>query len=172
MMNVAQHAMIAEAAGEGGALLLQGLAVLVLAGLAMVLGALLFGWLLRPSVPHPDKLEPYECGEPAIGSSWVQFNLRFYVVALVFLVFDIELALFWPWAVVFGAGSSDAAPAGGPDPVRLAATWDMLFFFGVIVAGFLYLWRFGHLDWVRALAAGHGASSGGSEGGAGTGGDA
>ncbi len=56
--------------------------------------------------------------------------------------------------------------------MRLAATWDMLFFFGVIVAGFLYLWRFGHLDWVRAMGAGQGASSGGSVGGAGSGGEA
>ncbi len=130
---------------EGGADLVQGMVVFLIAGLAMVLGALVTGWFLRPSLPHPEKQEPYECGEPTIGPSWVQFDLRFYVVALVFLVFDVEVALFYPWAVVFGAGSHD---------VKVAATYDMLFFFGVIVVGFVYLWRFGYLDWVRASASG------------------
>ncbi|MBI4579813.1 MAG: NADH-quinone oxidoreductase subunit A [Planctomycetes bacterium] len=130
---------------EGGADLVQGMVIFLLAGLAMVLGALVVGWFLRPKLPHPDKQQAYECGEPTIGSSWVQFDLRFYVVALVFLVFDVEVALFYPWAVVFGAGTT---------AVKAAATWDMLFFFGVIVVGFLYLWRFGYLDWVRASTGG------------------
>ncbi len=135
---------------EGGADLVQGMVVFLIAGLAMVLGALVTGWFLRPSLPHPDKQEPYECGEPTIGPSWVQFDLRFYVVALVFLVFDVEVALFYPWAVVFGAGSH---------AVKVAATWDMLFFFGVIVVGFVYLWRFGYLDWVRASSGGRDTES-------------
>ncbi len=114
-----------------------GLLIFVVAALAMSLGAILIGKLLRTSLPHPNKDEAYECGEPAIGSSWVQFDLRFYVVALVFLIFDIEIALFYPWAVVY-------REAG------VGALWDMLFFFAVLVVGFLYLWRFGYLDWVRA----------------------
>ncbi|QDV89081.1 NAD(P)H-quinone oxidoreductase subunit 3 [Phycisphaerae bacterium RAS2] len=114
-----------------------GLLLFVVGGLAISLGGLTIGRLVRTSLPHPEKGAPYECGEPAIGSSWVQFDLRFYVVALVFLIFDIEIALFYPWAVVY-------KEAG------IAALWDMLFFFGVIVVGFLYLWRFGYLDWVRA----------------------
>lgn len=130
---------------EGGTDLVQGMVVFLIAGLAMVLGALVFGWFLRPNLPHPEKQEAYECGEPTIGPSWVQFDLRFYVVALVFLVFDVEVALFYPWAVVFGAGSH---------AVKVAATWDMLFFFGVIVVGFVYLWRFGYLDWVWACTGG------------------
>ena len=75
----------------------------------------------------------------------MQFDLRFYVVALVFLVFDVEIALFYPWAVVYGSGDQS---------VKLAALYDMLFFFGVLVVGFLYLWRFGYLDWVRASTGG------------------
>ncbi len=114
-----------------------GLLLFAVGGLAISLGGLTIGRLVRTSLPHPEKGAPYECGEPAIGSSWVQFDLRFYVVALVFLIFDIEIALFYPWAVVY-------KEAG------IAALWDMLFFFGVIVVGFLYLWRFGYLDWVRA----------------------
>jgi len=130
---------------EGGVDLVQGLVVFLIAGLAMVLGALVVGWFLRPRLPHPQKQEAYECGEPTIGANWIQFDLRFYVVALVFLIFDVEIALFYPWAVVFGAGVRSA---------KVAATWDMLFFFGVIVIGFLYLWRFGYLDWVRASTGG------------------
>ena len=125
------------------------------AGGGMVLGALLFGWLLRTRIHHPEKDAPYECGEPAIGSSWIQFDLRFYVVALVFLVFDVEIALFYPWAVVFGGGTvtgTGEAAEAALRQVQFAALWDMLFFFGVIVVGFLYLWRFGYLDWVRACS--------------------
>ena len=114
-----------------------GLLLFTLAGIAIILGALTIGRFLRPTLPHPEKDEPYECGEPPVGSSWVQFDLRFYVVALVFVIFDIEIALFYPWAVVF-------RQAG------MAGLWDMLFFFGVIVVGFVYLWRYGYLDWVRA----------------------
>lgn len=131
--------------------LVQAIVIFLLAGVALAFGALIFGRLLRPNRPHQVKLAAYECGEVPFGSARVQFDLRFYVVALVFLVFDVEIALFWPWAVVFGGGSSTAEVPIGPDSrIRLAALYDMLFFFGVIVVGFLYLWRFGYLDWVRA----------------------
>jgi NADH-quinone oxidoreductase subunit A len=62
----------------------------------------MIGKLVRPKRPDPEKLTVYECGEPTIGSAWVQFDLRFYVVALLFVIFDVEMALFFPWAVVFG----------------------------------------------------------------------
>ncbi len=71
-------------------------------GFLFVFANLLLGRFLRPSDPHPEKLEIYECGEPAIGSSFVQFDLRFYVVALVFIIFDVEVAFLFPWATVFG----------------------------------------------------------------------
>ena len=61
---------------------------------------LLVGRLVRPRLPNTEKLEVYECGEPTIGSSFVQFDLRFYVVALLFIIFDVEVALFFPWATV------------------------------------------------------------------------
>ncbi|MCH2115095.1 MAG: NADH-quinone oxidoreductase subunit A [Pirellulales bacterium] len=63
---------------------------------------LLVGRLVRPKLPNTEKLEVYECGEPVIGSSFVQFDLRFYVVALLFIIFDVEIAFFFPWATVFG----------------------------------------------------------------------
>ncbi len=78
------------------------LALFVGVALVFVFVNLLIGWLLRPRNPEPEKLEIYECGEPAIGSSYVQFDLRFYVVALLFIIFDVEVAFFFPWATLFG----------------------------------------------------------------------
>ena len=71
-------------------------------GLLFLFVNLLLGRFVRPSNPQPEKLEIYECGEPSIGSSYVQFDLRFYVVALLFIIFDVEVAFFFPWATVFG----------------------------------------------------------------------
>ena len=72
---------------------------------------LLVGWLVRPREPNVEKLEVYECGEPTIGSSFVQFDLRFYVVALLFIIFDVEVALFFPWATVFGKATQLTDPS-------------------------------------------------------------
>ncbi len=71
---------------------------------------LLVGRLVRPKLPNPEKLEVYECGEPVIGSSFVQFDLRFYVVALLFIIFDVEIAFFFPWATVFGKSVQLTSP--------------------------------------------------------------
>lgn len=71
---------------------------------------LLMGKMIRPSKPDADKLTIYECGEPAIGSAWIQFDLRFYVVALLFVIFDVEVVFFFPWALVFGKANQLAMP--------------------------------------------------------------
>ena len=78
------------------------LALFATVGFSFVFASLLLGWFLRADTPTPTKLETYECGEPAIGPGTVQFDLRFYVVALVFLIFEVEVALFFPPAVIFG----------------------------------------------------------------------
>ncbi len=80
------------------------------AGFLVVFAALLIGSLLRPRAPSPEKLATYECGEPTIGPGFVQFDLRFYVVALVFLVFEVEVGFFFPWASVFGKAVQLADP--------------------------------------------------------------
>jgi NADH-quinone oxidoreductase subunit A len=71
-------------------------------GIGFIFVHLLAGMLIRPRKPGPEKGTIYECGEPTIGSAWIQFDLRFYVVALLFVIFDVEVAFFFPWAVVFG----------------------------------------------------------------------
>src|SRR6266849_2584864 len=75
-------------------------------GFGFIFVHLLAGKFLRPSKPLPEMLAIYECGEPTIGSSWIQFDLRFYVVALLFVIFDVEVAFFFPWAVVFGKANT------------------------------------------------------------------
>ncbi len=122
-------------------------------GAAFVLANMVIGHFARPSIPNPEKATVYECGEPIIGSSWVQFDLRFYIVALVYLIFDVEVALFYPWAVAYGNAPALAEQIGMTvSAVRGVAIVDMLFFFGVLLVGFAYLWRFGYLDWVRSAA--------------------
>jgi NADH-quinone oxidoreductase subunit A len=78
------------------------LALFIAFGFAFLFVNLLVGKFLRPKAPNAEKLEIYECGEPTIGSSFVQFDIRFYVVALLFIIFDVEIAFFFPWANVFG----------------------------------------------------------------------
>ena len=86
------------------------LALFAAVGIVFLFVNLLVGKFLRPHDPHPEKLEIYECGEPTIGSSFVQFDLRFYVVALLFIIFDVEVAFFFPWAAAFGKSVNMADP--------------------------------------------------------------
>lgn len=146
-MHLEQDMLAQVVRGETNIELVIGVLLFIIAGFMMAFAALVVGRFVRPTIRHPEKAAVYECGEPAVGESWVQFDLRFYVVALLFIIFDVEIAMFWPWAVVFG--SADAATETGR-AIKTVAMYDMLFFFGVVVVGFLYLWRFGYLDWVKA----------------------
>jgi NADH-quinone oxidoreductase subunit A len=133
--------------------LLLSVTVFVAFGAVFVLANLVAGAFARPAIPNPEKSTVYECGEPVIGSSWVQFDLRFYIVALVYLIFDVEVALFYPWAVAYGNAPQLGQQIGmSVSALRGVAIVDMLFFFGVLLVGFAYLWRFGYLDWVRSAA--------------------
>lgn len=154
----------------------------IIAGSVLVLLPMLIGRLVRPNIPTPEKLAVYECGEPSIGSSYVQFDLRFYVVALLFIIFDVEVAFFFPWAIVYGNATqladprlSEAArtelsarmmnvPADAVTGEMVIAadqalqmSWmglaDIAVFFGVLLVGFAYVWKRGDLDWVRAMVA-------------------
>src|SRR5438128_5279912 len=81
-----------------------------LVGAGFIFVHLVLGKLIRPNKPDAEKSTVYECGEPTIGSAWVQFDLRYYVVALLFVIFDVEVAFFFPWAVVFGDANALANP--------------------------------------------------------------
>jgi NADH-quinone oxidoreductase subunit A len=94
-------------------------------GIGFILVHLLAGKLIRPAKPDTEKLTIYECGEPTIGSAWVQFDLRFYVVALLFVIFDVEVVFFFPWAVVFGTATT-LAKKSLPDAERTALTAQLL----------------------------------------------
>ncbi len=83
-----------------------------------------------------DKYIPYECGETPVGSAWVQFNIRFYVVALIFIIFDVEIIFLLPWAVVFKS-------------LGAFAFYEGLIFIAILVVGLAYVWRKGDLSWVR-----------------------
>jgi NADH-quinone oxidoreductase subunit A len=96
-------------------------ALFALTGFLFLFVNLLVGWLVRPRLPNQEKLEVYECGEPTIGSSFVQFDLRFYVVALLFIIFDVEVAFFFPWAAVFGKVTQMAA-----EPPSAVAASDVM----------------------------------------------
>ncbi len=92
--------------------------------------------LIRPSHPNAIKNSTYECGEMPIGDTWVRFNVRFYVIALVFLLFDVEVVFLLPWAVVF-------------KQLGWFAFIEMIIFVVILMAGFAYVWKKGDLEWDR-----------------------
>lgn len=153
--------------------------VFTVSAIGFLLAPLLIGRLVRPRLPNAEKDATYECGEPTIGSSYIQFDLRFYVVALLFIIFDVEVVFFFPWATVFGTAMQLADTALSPEARRqlseqlltlpagtltnetaisaqsaLALGWtsfvDVLVFFAVLIVGFAYVWKRGDLDWVRS----------------------
>lgn len=107
-------------------------------GLVAVSAMLFLSRLLAPRNPNPTKLSTYECGEVPYGDSWGQFNIRFYVVALIFIIFDVELAMLYPWAVVFRH-------------LGWLAFIEVSIFILILVAGLAYVWKEGDLEWVRAI---------------------
>jgi len=98
------------------------IALFAITGFLFLFANLVIGWLVRPRLPNVEKLEVYECGEPTIGSSFVQFDLRFYVVALLFIIFDVEVAFFFPWAAVFGKATQLSAVPPAAHASELVAT--------------------------------------------------
>ncbi|WP_266203813.1 NADH-quinone oxidoreductase subunit A [Pontibacter kalidii] len=115
-------------------------------GAIFVVIGLLTARIIRPSRPNPEKLTTYESGEEPIGNAWVQFNPRFYVVALIFIIFDVELAFLFPWATVFGRRDLIEATDGVWGWFSLV---EMFIFIGVLVLGLAYAWAKGHLDWIK-----------------------
>jgi len=116
-------------------------------GLVFVFANLLVASLVRPSRSTDEGLETYECGEEAIGDAWIQFDIRYYTVALVYVVFAVEIAFLFPWALVLRecfAGTGAAAGQG----VGLFALVEGLLFVAILFLGLVYVWVKGDLDWV------------------------
>ncbi|MFM2377372.1 MAG: hypothetical protein RLZZ165_2469 [Bacteroidota bacterium] len=126
--------------GEYGTALLY-----VLGGLIFVIGGLLLNRLVAPNRPNSEKLSTYECGEDPVGNARIQINSRFYVAALIFLVFDVEIVFLFPWATVFA----------DKDLIGMAPTWGWLalieafVFMAVLLLGLAYVWVKGDLDWIK-----------------------
>jgi NADH:ubiquinone oxidoreductase subunit 3 (subunit A) len=112
------------------------LAFLVVGAAFLVVNLLLWK-VLRPSRFSEEKLTTYECGENPVGSAWIQFNIRFYVFALIFIIFDVEAVFLLPWAVVFRE-------------MGMLAFVEGLVFIAILVVALAYVWRKGDLEWVRA----------------------
>ncbi len=113
-----------------------GVLMCLVAGALFVGGTLVMASLVRPSHFTKEKYIPYECGEDPIGNSRIQFNIRFYVFALAFLIFDVEAVFLFPWAVVY-------------QNLGLFAFVEGIIFIGILALGLAYLWAKGDLEWVR-----------------------
>lgn len=115
--------------------------VFLLLGFVLAAAMLGLGRLIRPQNPETAKLSSYECGEPPSGSAWINFNIRFYLVALVFVVFDVELAFMYPVMAVFKGWVADGR--------GLYALAEILLFIGVLAVGLVYVWAKRDLEWVK-----------------------
>ncbi|MBD0305067.1 MAG: NADH-quinone oxidoreductase subunit A [Nitrospiraceae bacterium] len=110
--------------------------ILIFIAVALAFGvvSLLAGWVVRPSRPYRAKLAPYESGSPLFSDARVQFPMRYYVIAMLFVIFDIEIVFLFPWAVVY-------------HKLGLVGLVEMAVFIGILVVGFWYAWKKGALEW-------------------------
>ena len=102
--------------------------------LGLSLGFIILNFLLSPKKPDPEKLSAYECGFEAFSDSSMEFDVRFYLVAILFIIFDLEIAFLFPWAVTL-------------NNTGLFGFWSMMVFLSVLTVGFVYEWKKGALDW-------------------------
>ncbi|MEQ9520003.1 MAG: NADH-quinone oxidoreductase subunit A [Parvibaculum sp.] len=117
-------------------LLSEYLPIVIFLGLAAVisLALLIVPFVIAPSNPDPEKLSAYECGFDAFDDSRMRFDVKFYLVAILFIIFDLEVAFLFPWAVSLG-------------DIGLFGFWSMMVFLGVLTVGFIYEWKKGALEW-------------------------
>ena len=111
------------------------LILLIICGVLFAGGTILVSRFFVPHTYNPQKLEAYECGIPTQGTSWIQFNVGYYLFALIFLIFDVEIVFLYPWAVVLRE-------------VGMLAFVEILFFIFILFLGLLYAWKKGALKWI------------------------
>ncbi len=109
--------------------------IFIIAGIGLVLFTFLFSSLIRPHKPGKVKYETYECGIPILGKSWIQFNNRFYIIGLIFVIFDVEAVFLFPWAVAYKS-------------LGFFALVEMVIFIAILLVGLVYAWKKGALKWV------------------------
>ena len=108
--------------------------VFLFIAIGLSIGFVVLNFLLSPRKPDPEKLSTYECGFEAFGDSRMEFDVRFYLVAILFIIFDLEIAFLFPWAISLGQ-------------IGLIGFWSMMFFLFILTIGFIYEWKIGALDW-------------------------
>ena len=122
------------------ALLLDYLPIIIFLAVAAALGGVFIGlaWLFAPNNPDPEKISAYECGFNAFEDARMKFDVRFYLVSILFIIFDLEVAFLFPWGVSL---------MRLPHATQVFAFWSMMVFLGVLTVGFLYEWKKGALEW-------------------------
>jgi NADH-quinone oxidoreductase subunit A len=116
------------------------IAIFTVVGILFVVLVLGISSLLRPHNPRPEKLTTYECGERPVGQAWSQFNVRYYIFCLLFVIFDVETVFLYPWALKLGWFRQQ-----GLGPFVFG---EMVVFLGILVLGLAYAWRKGALEWI------------------------
>jgi NADH-quinone oxidoreductase subunit A len=123
---------------------LSNILIFLLVAFGFVFVSLAIGRLVRPSIPNTNKLATYECGEEPVGSAWINFNMRFYLIALLFIIFDVEIAFMVPVGVVFKQWVNDQ--------MGWLALGEIAVFSGILLLGLVYVWVNGDLDWVKKIS--------------------
>ena len=118
-------------------------AAFFLVAIVFVLGALVLGKFIRPAHMYEEKLTTYECGEEPVGSAWFNFNPRFYIIALIYIVFDVEIAFIYPVATVFKRWVTQGS--------GWFAFLELISFVGILMLGLAYVWAKGDLEWIRSM---------------------
>lgn len=121
------------------------IAVFILLSIAIIAMTLVIGKALRPNNPYPEKLLPYECGEDVIGTPWIKYNIRFYIFALLFLIFEVEIALIFPTVMIFREWAVEGLAQG------FTAFLEIAFFMVILIFALAYAWAKGDLAWIKTL---------------------
>jgi NADH-quinone oxidoreductase subunit A len=114
--------------------------IFVLVGLAFGCVPILLGWLVAPNRPDSEKLSPFECGFAPFEDARMKFDVRYYLIAIIFILFDLEIAFLFPWATIF------KEIVGAPQ-VKFFGFIEMIVFLAILVVGYIYAWAKGALDW-------------------------
>ena len=114
--------------------------VFIILGVVMGFAPIAIGWLLGPRRPYGEKLSAYECGFEAFEDARIKFDVRYYLVAIIFIVFDLEIAFLFPWASIF-------KEIVATESIKMFGFLEMLVFIGILLIGYVYAWAKGALEW-------------------------